>query len=419
MTAHRSEIEGYIMNKYLVLITFLGCCVQSFSQTVLHLRPVAGYAGHDSIGIHVDQMSPGALVHLEMVVTNLDQSLAGAAFSIYYPAYLTLMDDAKTAFDSINPPFSLGVDVPAANAIRFPTSGSGQPLTRTIENERGRSRFAFVIDDPSLFLPESSQEQVIAEFVFKLGNETNPYCTTNSTQIFLWLDGQVGDMLVDDKAEIIPITLDPSDVTVNLLNSNSLQKGNLSLYQDGGDDNGLSEEDVVALIRCVNFGQGGCNLASLSLDQYSHVTDIDCSSGDPNYGDVFALTTWLQGSVAQFMNKSDVSFQAISVSKSVVMEASDLIAIFVQVAVPQGMIEADLSEEDALAGWHLQTNYDPVRNMNHLCYTNLSGIDKKPPDLSLLTDKREAEVSASGYRLDGSKVEIGFAPIHALEAENE
>ena len=251
------------MKKLMVVLVTLSLALPTMAADI-SLRLAGGGTSLDVSTLAVDDK-----IVVEVVVENLDFTLAGFEFELLAPVFLNGVDLS-----------TLGtVDAPYTTALvgqKLPADINGDDTGDTFNANTGSYRVGWVATAPGD--RPTTGTHVLATFCWTLGRDTlGASCVSALEEIRL-------NSCTTGAAEC-PIFADDSaaSVTVNYTNSvitltDSSAAGG-AVKGDVNSSGGLTTADISPLIQCVFFGQGsgGCPLGATGAAEYLVRVDCNCS----------------------------------------------------------------------------------------------------------------------------------------------
>ncbi len=251
----------------------------------LYLRPKPGLPGHDAVAneIRVHELAANGDFWIQVVVAGNEEPISAAQVEVAYPAHWIFVDSAEP----LRPDSNLSNEYVAF----LPSNPNGEYQDDLIENELGKWRAMMVLADFQSHLRPSPEPQVLFEMRFRAAGRTQASCSSSEGRITVkpaGMDPLHGTMVLNHRAALMSFSL-TAHQPVMLTHEGVRQKGNLTRYLPGGNDEDIDFDDLAVLLRCISTDQRGCGLAGLSEADYHQLTDLDCSGGAPNWSDLNAL----------------------------------------------------------------------------------------------------------------------------------
>ena len=277
-----------------------GPCTCSYShplpaspeESSLLLVPAEGHPGHDpqTRTIHLDKLEDEN-IHVDLYWNQRGEpdgtQMAGLEFVLRFPSeILSLVTDSTQGEASHR-------NVSLYGAIPLPSDNAGVPsLALESDNSVGFKRFGLVftnpIERPSFYSFEEPYRLMSFRLVLKRSDQKN--CRSHLAYLSL------GDCEDFPCSEWIIADQEATANAIDLVNpmivlhdgSVCLNKGRLSAYPSETYQK-ITMQDLLLLKKCVDKGQDACGFSTLEKSQYLQLTDINCSGGEPTYGDIAPL----------------------------------------------------------------------------------------------------------------------------------
>jgi hypothetical protein len=412
------------MKKMLFCLAALGLFLPAMAQD-LSLRVMSGSPGEvDAKTIDVATLTAGDAFVLEVVLENLNFTLAGAEFEVKFPAWLVLARvDLVNDPTPANWPFDVDEASLGTSAVqRLPSDGAGDNTAATFDNPNGIERVGFVITEPAD--RPTSGDVVLAKLRFAVGRDYNEspvsartldtcISATSSIQLTACNSGAPEcQILADENANAVAAVFTGPDVTVAVNNTDTtLVKG------DGNNTGTVDSFDLLANIRCVIFGQDPVNcsaLSALTTDEFEQIMDCNCD-GAVNSFDLLPCIKKAAGVILRrnvndnnkrgtFYSLSDAGM--LQVDNGARMAAVSIIELGITGRVDFDR-ELQLSKAAQDNGWGVVADFIPESNSYKIALFNTKAMDAPLPDLTI------------PYMVQGGRAQIQVIAVDSYKANNE
>jgi hypothetical protein len=390
------------MKKVIGLMLVL-MALPAFSADLL-VRAKSGTPGYvDDKTIDVNGLAPGDKIVLQLVLENLDFTLAGFEGEFQFPTWLVLVD--VTAVGTPTTPYT--TELPTTQ--KLPADAAGNDTATTFRNDKGYARVGGVITDPAM--RPNSGDWVLAEFCFILGADFYSESTCiSAAEVLRFLACDTGaancHIIADDAAAAVAVTYDNASMTVDMVNTGTtFVKGDVN---GSGDRTTL---DVGPLIQCAVFGQAatGCPLTGAPAEEYNTKADVNCS-GSVTTLDIGPLIQRVTGQANRPSNKR-MNYNELAANDGVLTMPGGakamVVGVELQVQGKVGFPAAPQLDKDAIdAGWQVSANHIQGANVYKYLLFNMSGTDGIVPDIQI------------PYEVMGEKARVGVALVETYAADN-
>lgn len=352
----------------------------------LTLRAKAGSPGYvDADTIDAASVAAGEAIQVELVLSNIDFTLAGFEGQFQAPTYLSLVD--TNAIGGGTPPFT--TDLPAFQ--KLPANAVGEDTADTFANTFGTYRVGVVITDPAQ--RPTSGEYVLATFSFVLGRDFDTganarslaTCISSNEIIeFLACSGNANcHIIANEAAENVAVNYSQADLQVNLINSDTAD-----LKGDVGAPAGLTTQDVFSALQCILFGDadtnGNCPLNDDNADQWLRILDCDCS-GAVATQDIFAI---LRRALGQASRKAKtITYENVSGEGVFEFPGEGVASVVSMELAVDGSVNfaktLQLSDEAVSNGWRVGSNHILSENVFKVILFNSRGEDAPVPSVAI------------------------------------
>jgi hypothetical protein len=396
-----------IMKKLMVVLVMLSLALPMMAADV-RLRVAPGSDGYvDDTTVDVSVIPIDGKIIVEVIIENLDFTLAGFEFELLAPVFLQGVD-----FTTIG-----GAGAPYTTTLvgqKLPADIAGDDTGDTFNVATGSYRVGWVATAPGD--RPSSGDIVLATFCWTLGRDTAGAscvsaleeirlnsCTTGAASCPIFANDSAASVSVAFTNSVISVT-DPSV-------AGGAIKG------DVNSSGALTTADISPLIQCVFFGQGsaGCPLSATGAAEYLVRVDCNCS-GAGTTADISpcinrALGIIPRPSVKRAIYTDLASNGTLTVYGDNTYSAVSSAAFKVAGNVTFGDIVLDDKAIDE--GWGVAAKYFPQQGIYHYILYNVSGRDAQIPMVRIPyeTASENAKVSlfnSEHFASDNAK--LNFVP---------
>lgn len=377
----------------------------------LELRAKAGTPGYvDADTIDVSTVMPGEKIVFELVLNNLDFTLAGFEGEFLFPTWLVLVDTA--AVGTPDAPFTTEF-LTADKLQKLPADDQGNDTATTFRNDRGTARVGVVVT--SVADRPSSGDIILAEFCFIMGSDfySDANCISAAETVsFLACNTGASNchIVADDTANAVNVNFTQAGMTVDVINS-----GTTFIKGDVNGSGSLTTLDVGPLIRCAVFGlnDASCPLMGAGNDEQLIKGDCNCS-GNISTLDIGPCLRRAVGINSRPATKR-LNFMDLAERDGVLtMPGQDSRAMVVGVELQaQGKVkfieEVALDEAARERGWNVIARHDAASNVFKYILVNMRGENDIVPDIQipyelLSDDAKVALRNVESYAADNSAV---------------
>jgi hypothetical protein len=383
-----------IMKKLTVVLIILSLALPTMAADV-RLRVQPGSDGYVSdTEVDVASIPVDGKIIVDVVIENLDFTLAGFEFELLAPVFLNGVD-----FTTIG-----GAGAPYTTTLpdqKLPADINGDDTGDTFNTATGSYRLGWVATAPG-DRPDTG-DIVLATFCFTLGRDTlNASCISASELIRLnscTTGAAECPIFADDSAASVAVNYTNSVITATDSSSpNGAVKG------DVNESGSLTTADISPLIQCVFFGQGsaGCPLTGMAGAEYLVRVDCNCS-GSGTTADISPCINRALGIIARPNVKrslfTDLADQGtIHVYNDNVSGAVSSASFLVNGNVTFGDIVLDGKAIDA--GWGVAGKYFSSHGVYRYILYNVSGNDSEMPQVRIPYQAASENAKVSLYHTE-------------------
>jgi hypothetical protein len=396
-----------IMKKLMVVLVMLSLALPMMAADV-RLRVAPGSDGYVSdTEVDVSAIPVDGKIVVELLVENLDFTLAGYEFELQAPVFLHGVD-----FTTIG-----GAGAPFTTALvgqKLPADVNGDDTGDTFNVNTGSYRVGWVATAPGD--RPTSGDIVLATFCWTLGRDTlNASCVSASEEIRLnsCTTGAAScPIFADDNASSVSVNFTNSTITV----TDPSVPGS-AIKGDVNSSGALTTADISPLIQCVFFGQGsaGCPLSATPAPEYLVRVDCNCS-GSGTTADISPCINRALGIIARPSNKralyTDLANNGtLSVYNEKAFGAVSSASFLVSGNVTFGDIVLDQKATDQ--GWGVAGKFFPSYGVYRYILYNISGHDATIPQVRIPYDAVSENAKISLYNAEhftSSNAAVDFVP---------
>jgi len=366
------------MKKLMVVLVMLSLALPMMAADV-RLRVAPGSDGYvsDTV-VDVSAIPVDGKIIVEVLIENLDFTLAGFEFELLAPVFLERVD--FTAIGGAGAPYTT-----ALVGQKLPADINGDDTGDTFNVNTGSYRVGWVATSPGD--RPTSGDIVLATFCWTLGRDTaGASCVSSSERIRLnscTTGAAACPIFADDSAASVSVNYTNSMITV----TDGTVPGS-AIKGDVNSSGALTTADISPLIQCVFFGQGsaGCPLSATGGAEYLVRVDCNCS-GTGTTADISPCINRALGIIARPSNKMAHSFTdladqgAVNVYNTNAYGAVSSASFLVTGSVNFGDIVLDAKATDA--GWGVAGKYFPEYGVYRYILYNVSGHDEVFPQVRI------------------------------------
>ena len=373
------------MKKLLSLIAVFVLAAPLFAAD-LSLRVAAGSnARVDDSTLDIATLTAGDKVTLELVLENLDFTLAGFEILITFPSWLALMDTTDLVTDA---PYVS----PLTDVQQLPADINGANTATTLINPEGTGRIGGVITVPGS--RPSTGDHILATLEFVAGVDfdialaartlatcisasesiTAVLCTTGAADCPIFAD--------ENAADVTATNISDAGLTVAFNNTNTT-----NVKGDANADGSRTAGDVLPIVSCAIFGSANANCPLSGAEpEFTERIDVNCSgaatAGDALPGIQRALQLISRPTKGNLSDDFALDSEGvISINNMGRVGALSNMQLAVNGNVRFGDIE--LSKEAADAGWVLVSKMIANRGVFNYMLVNLKVENAVFPDFEI------------------------------------
>jgi Ca2+-binding EF-hand superfamily protein len=382
----------------------------------LELRVAAASNGRiDDHTLDLSAVAAGDKITLELVLSNLDFTLAGFEGEIQFPTSLMVVD--VNAVGTGTPPYTSSL----VSVQKLPANAAGEDTATTFVNGEGWARVGGVITNPAD--RPTSGTHVLATFCLVVGRDYDtsanarslPTCIS-ADEVIRFLGCSTGaancEIIANDAAEAQSVTYTQADLTIDTTNPDT------TFIKGDANNNGfLTTQDVGTSLQCIFFGDNSTNANCPLLvgdpdNKWEIILDANCN-GSVTTQDISSILRRAIGTNNRGASSNkNLSYTDLASEGKLDFAGGDnaaaTVGVTLQVTGRVDFAEPQISDAGVKDGWQIVGKHMLNTNTYRYIMLNMNGENNVIPSVSLpYTSKNGAKVAVMDvetFAVDGKQV---------------